>query len=663
MKKVFRLLVGLLCISAVMTACKPDPKPVLPEFPAKVTRTVGAGEIVNLTFAANLDWEISMNQEEATYFSLVDGGNSVYSLRGKASDDVKVQVKVAELKDLDNNHVCVLTMKMGDQEQVVAELTMAKTERVLNVYPVEMDDWGFVYAESGDLTFSYESTPVGADGVELAWPDEVNGFMTHVMINANFDWSVDGTPEWIMPIAGGESGVTELWLRGDASKYPLETAEATLKFVDATNTALEVATLKVSIPAAADYLVLDFAEISKFNNAGDAYHAMLGDYVEGGTATGSVIAVDGVQVVPFTFESQFGMQMPTIDVEWVTATIAEWDDSDDSVIQSRDVEIAVQANEGPAREAMVFALPANMSIDPYEMSEFEGGMPTGEVAEAYLPYLLTTIKQEGAPATIEYEHAFGEEIAFGISANGGSWPHNVLGNATERYDLLYTKDWDNDDVTFISKKEINNIYISILNAQGEFYEVENDWDASWLTYWRPASDKTSFKVQMDINHETATAAYNENTGDYEGGLYIEYADGTTATIYARFNANAAGGGDEGINLTFAYPEQAEGTDGSSLVKVTSGPHYNYCSMNYGVTEVWHVTFTKEYHTMSMINGLNANGFLENEEDAEWLGYEYSEGGSVITTNAAGDGKTGYILFSDGMGGIEFVLAVTLDIAE
>jgi hypothetical protein len=67
--------------------------------------------------------------------------------------------------------------------------------------------------------------------------------------------------------------------------------------------------------------------------------------------------------------------------------------------------------------------------------------------------------------------------------------------------------------------------------------------------------------------------------------------------------------------------------------------------------------------MSMINGLNANGFLENEEDAEWLGYEYSEGGSVITTNAAGDGKTGYILFSDGMGGIEFVLAVTLDIAE
>lgn len=663
MKKVFRMLTGLLCVGAVMTACKPDPAPVLPEFPSKITRTVGAGEIVNLTFSANLDWEISMNQEEATYFSLVDGGNSVYSLRGKASEDIKVQVKVSDLKDLDNNHICVLTMKMGDQEQVVAELSLAKTERVLNVYPVKMDEWGFIYAESGDLTYAYDSKPVGAEGVELAWPNEVVGFMTHVMVTANFDWSIDGTPEWIMPIEGGKNGITEVWLRGDASKYPLEGGVATLKFVDATTTTLEVAELKVSIPAAADYFVIDFDKSAKFNNAGEVYNAMVGEYLEG-AATGSVTAVDGVQIVPLAFVSQFGTQMPTTDVEWVTATIAEWDASDDAVIQNRDVEVYVAANEGPAREAMVFALPAGFSVDPYDMVEFADGMPTGEVAEAYLPYLLTTIKQEGAPATIEYEHAFGETISFGISANGGSWPHNVLGNATEHYDLLYTKDWDNDDVTFISKKEISNIYISILNENGEFYDVENDWDFTWLTYWRPASDNTRFKVQMNISHETAAAALNQNTGDYEGGLYIEYADGTSATIYARFNANATVGGDEGINLTFAYPEQAEDIDGSSLKKVITGPIYNQFSMNFGVTEVWHVTFTKEYHTMSMINGLNPDGVLAYDEDAEWLAYEYSEGGSSIMTDAAkGNGRTGAFLFPDGKGGIEFVLAVTLDIAE
>ncbi|MBR2061176.1 MAG: hypothetical protein IJ979_04550, partial [Tidjanibacter sp.] len=334
-----------------------------------------------------------------------------------------------------------------------------------------------------------------------------------------------------------------------------------------------------------------------------------------------------------------------------------------SVIQSRRVDIAVSANDGAAREAMLFVLPADMSMDVYEMAEFADGMPTGEVAEAYLPYLVTTIKQEAAPATLEYEHEYGETVAFGISENGGSWPHNELGNADEHYDLLYTKDWDNDDVTFVSKKEISNIYISILNEQGQFYDVENDWDFTWLTYWRPASDNTRFKVQMNINHPTATAAYNENTGDYEGGLYIEYADGTTATIYARFNANAASGGDEGINLTFAYPEYAESMDGSTLVKLTSGPLYNQYAMNYGVGDVWHVTFTQASHTMSMINGLTDGGFLENEEDAEWLSYEYSEGGSVIMTDAAGNGKTGAFLFSDGMGGIEFVLVVTLEIAE
>ena len=390
---------------------------------------------------------------------------------------------------------------------------------------------------------------------------------------------------------------------------------------------------------------------------------MLGDYVEGGTAGGYVTAVEGVQVVPFAFVSQFGMTMPSTDISWVTVGVAEWDDEDASVIQSRRVDIAVSANDGAAREAMLFVLPADMSMNVYDMSEFADGMPTGEVAEAYLPYLVTTIKQEAAPATLEYEHAFGETVAFGISENGGSWPHNVLGNADEHYDLLYTKDWDFDDVTIVSSKEISNIYISILGENGDFYEVENDTEFSWLTYWRPAADKTKFKVQMNTRHSTAEWALNANTGDYEGAFYIEFADGTTATIYARYNENASVGGDEGVNLTFAYPEYAE-SDGSTLVKLTSGPHYNYCSMNYGVTEVWHVTFTKENHTLSMINGLNPSYFYENPDDAEWLSFEYSEGGSVITTNAAnGNGKTGYFLFGESIENAEFALAVTLDIAE
>lgn len=664
MKKALKLFAGLLCLSAAMTACKPDPAPVLPEFPDKVTRTVAADEIVNLVFKANLDWKIEMNQEEATYFSLDNNGSAVYSLQGKASDDIKVKVKVANLVDLDNNHVCTLTMTMDGQSQVIAELTLSKTERVINIYPVKVDEYGsFEYASSGDLTYAYDSHTVGADGVELVWPEGMNGFMTRVMVSANFDWTVDGAPEWIKAIEGGQSGISELWIQGNPAEYPAEASEATLKFVDATQTTLEVATLKVSIPSANDYLVAEFAEELKFNAAGDAYNAMLGDYVEGGTAGGYVTAVEGVQVVPFAFVSQFGMTMPSTDISWVTVGVAEWDDEDASVIQSRRVDIAVSANDGAAREAMLFVLPADMSMNVYDMSEFADGMPTGEVAEAYLPYLVTTIKQEAAPATLEYEHAFGETVAFGISENGGSWPHNVLGNADEHYDLLYTKDWDFDDVTIVSSKEISNIYISILGENGDFYEVENDTEFSWLTYWRPAADKTKFKVQMNTRHSTAEWALNANTGDYEGAFYIEFADGTTATIYARYNENASVGGDEGVNLTFAYPEYAE-SDGSTLVKLTSGPHYNYCSMNYGVTEVWHVTFTKENHTLSMINGLNPSYFYENPDDAEWLSFEYSEGGSVITTNAAnGNGKTGYFLFGESIENAEFALAVTLDIAE
>ncbi len=660
MKKIFRLMSGLMCACALFTACSDD-EPIIPEFPtSQVVKTVEAGEVVSFTINPNLNWEVSINEEEATFFQLLDGTNPVYKLRGMAgSHEIKVQV--ADLIDMDEDHVCEVSLTMEHQTEVIAVLTLNKIAREIAIYPVKVDEYGaFEYATEGDLTFAYESTTVGDSGVALTWPDGMTGFMSRVKVVSNFDWTIDGTPEWIMPMDGGVAGETELWIQADPTKYPLEASEAELSFVDANNTEAVATKMKVSIPAAGDVLTISgFAEVSKFNAEGQFFHSMMGDYMDG-TSNGYVTSTENVQVVALTFVEQWGMMNPEIEPAWLTLEMEEWDTAEDAgVIQERMLHVGAMANDSDARKAYVFVLPADVAADAYSIAEMADGMPTGNIAEAYLPYLATTVEQEGAAkeASLTCQNEFGDATLTVV--NGGGWPYNELGNAQEFYELLYSSEWADDDTTFSSSKEISNIYISILNANGSFVDAENDQDASWVTFWKNGAG-TSFRINVDPTHATAENALNLNTGDYEAGVYVEFADGTAAIIYLRYNENATAGGD-GVSLAFSYPEYAVDMDGSSLVELTSGDLYDMYS-EYGAP-VWHVTFTKVAHTMSMLTGISTEWIatLENELDAEWLSFEGGSEFQTVITDEAGNGKTGAIIFRDGSNVIKLVLLCTLNI--
>lgn len=660
MKNIFRFVGSLMCACALFTACSKD-EPIIPEFPtSQVVKTVEAGEVVTISINPNLNWEASINEDEATYFQLLDGANAVYNVRGMAGNhDIKVQV--ADLIDMDKDHVCEVSLTMENQTKVIAVLTLGKVAREIAIYPVKVDEYGaFEYATDGDLTYAYESATVGENGVALTWPDGLNGFMGRVKVVSNFDWTVDGAPEWIKPIEGGKAGETELWIQADPTKYPEEASEATLSFVDVNNTEAVAATMKVSIPAAGDVLTVNgFAETSKFNAEGQFFHPMMGDYMDG-TSNGYVTSTENIQLVALSFVEQWGMQNPSIDTEWVTLEMDEWDTAEDAgVIQERTLRVGVTANTGDARKAYVFVLPADVAADAYSIAEMEGGMPTGNIAEAYMPYLATTVEQEGvaATATLTCLNEFGDATL--TQTKGGSWPYTDLGNAQEFYELLYSSEWADDDTTFNSAKEISNIYISILNANGNFVDAENDPEVSWVTYWKNGAG-TSFKINVDPTHATAENALNVLTGDYEAGLYIEFADGTAAIIYLRYNENATAGGD-GVSLAFSYPDYAVEMDGSSLVELTSGELYDMYS-EYGAP-VWHVTFTKVAHTMSMLTGISTEWIatLENELDAEWLSFEAGLEFQTVATTEAGKGKTGAIIFRDGSNVIKLVLLCTLDI--
>ena len=124
MKNIFRIMCSLMCVCALFTACSDDDV-IAPEFPtSKLVKNVQAGEVVTISINPNLDWEISINENEATYFQLLDGSNAVYNMRGMAGSH-QIKVQVADLIDMDKDHVCEVSMTMGNQTEVIAVLTLS----------------------------------------------------------------------------------------------------------------------------------------------------------------------------------------------------------------------------------------------------------------------------------------------------------------------------------------------------------------------------------------------------------------------------------------------------------------------------------------------------------------------------------------------------------
>lgn len=670
MKKIFSLLsFALIGASMIFTSCSEDDVPdtpptpptpeVTPNFPTAVSSDVAAGEKYTLSIEPNMDWEVTIPEASAAYFQILDGENLVYTLRGEAGKH-NVVINVANIEDFDNDRTCEVTMKMKGESRVIATLTLTKLEREMAIYGVMVEDNAFVYAEEGDLTYAYESTTVGTEGMTMIWPIEMSLYSTRVKVEANFSWIVDGTPEWIVPIEGGDKGVVELWIKGEPTAYPMTAQSATLKFVDAVNTEAVVAELKVSIPSAEEiFSVEGLEEYTDFNSEGAVYNSMIGDYVEG-SANATVTSTQGSMVYTLDFVEMWGVLEPTLDVEWVNVEFEEWDTTDASVIRSRTLRLGAVANQGIAREATILVVPAALATeDPYAIIKMENESVLREVNDTYKPYVATIIRQAAAPGIIE---VVGQEFMEGVGASitqldNSHWLFNSpeIESATEGWDLLYTEQWSHEDWSLRVNREYTAITTYTFNEQGAMVEMSGE-DA-WITYTE--YDENSLRIEMDPSKSTATGAKNALTGDYEGVLAIEDAEGTIAFILCRYNGEVSINTE--VSVAFAYPSYATSMNKSKLEELTEGDIFETYNSKYGV-RIFHLTYTIAKPTMSMLTGLTENYAYDNQADDEWLTYEYSMENQTIAMNKDnGNGKTGALVFKDNAGNNLFVLVCTLDI--
>ena len=646
MKK-FLTTISLLLL-AVACAPTPTPEPEAPSFPEAVTEAVLPGNEFTLNIAPNYDWEVSLSESSVAYFQIKDGQNAAYRVRGTAGEH-SIVIAVADVQLFDEQPVCEVTMTMQGQSKVIATLTMTATERVLKIYPVAIEDGAFAYATEGEQTYAYLETEVTADGMTMIWPAEMALYSTRVKVESNFDWIVDGAPEWITPIEGGTAGVTELWIKGDETKYPLSAQSATLNFIDAVATDKLVSSLKITIPAATDIFTVEgLTEKTEFNFQGHIYSSMIGEYVEGG-AIATVLGVDGSSVVAVEFTEAAGLVQAALNPQWLTIDYAAWDSSDNSVIQKRALTLSASVNDGAARKATVLILPQGVAADNIDLIALNGA-----ITDEYKPYVATIVEQAGDPGSIEI---VGEQTmeSSGNSIeqlDGSHWIFGLFPGVKTGYDVLYTSQWAYEDWYVNVARPYTEIKCYSFDTTGATVELSGD--TAWITTTVFGTNSEKVRIVMDKSKPTAAPSQNLNTGDYEGVVTFADQSGVFALIFCRYNEAAA---QISTGVSFYYPDYAA-QQNSTLVELTSGELYTkYAS--YG-EKVYHLTYTTATPNLSMLEGLPQTWGYVNEADKEWLKYEYSEDSQMVTMDAQkGNGKTGALVFGEG----SLVLICTLNIAQ
>lgn len=193
--------------AAFLPACTEENKeaPKEPVFPESVTKYIEpSGEAV-INFAANLDWKVSIPQD-ADLFRISDGSQDVFSVRGKAADNVTVTVKcTAESQDFEN-HTVDLTLEMGGKSQVIASVILPSDKRILNVTPADLNEKGDAFVPSTDekLDWSYTGKAIEENGnINMIWDASSRKYIAYVRFDANYEWKFMPSPEGI-EVAGGK---------------------------------------------------------------------------------------------------------------------------------------------------------------------------------------------------------------------------------------------------------------------------------------------------------------------------------------------------------------------------------------------------------------------------------------------------------------------------
>lgn len=450
-----------------------DPTPV---FPDMVILNIPAGETsCNVSFTPNMDWTVSIptDAETSEWFKLSDGVVETSSISGKASTEpVTIQVITTDQDVYDETPSCEVSLTMGGQTQVIAEVTRQTAAREFDIYlsgfqtdegTQEVIDFSFEYSETPVAKYTESSAPeVAPEGApELIWFTGKTGYMQVFKAESNFEW-LPSTPDWLTVTARPQEG--EYFVTADFAKITEQEINGDIGMIDFYDKNIDLATDPGNNAHNRYCFVLpDLTKVVRngsgaataafsFNAEGYAVDSN-GTVSEEKSSTGSLYSAKDVVFYIGEKKGKWYYGSEASRHDWVT--IADSWDETGSAFQLHDYTVSVKANEGETREVLVIALPKAMADNLNNIGGPDAmfGDESALLPE-YEPYLIATIEQEG-------EGGGGSDDGFSISESESNQMYQPLGYYT--FEDLTNGDPDADE-------DIANNW-DVIAAGGKLYRL------------------------------------------------------------------------------------------------------------------------------------------------------------------------------------------------
>lgn len=463
------LLVGtMLC----MNSCKEPEVENTPNFPEKISATVSAGDIYEFTITPNMAWTLKIPTDVASFFKFIVGESERYTLNGAAGTHT-ISVAVSATEEFDKVRVCEISMTMGGESQVVAELTRGAKERTLNIFAAEFNATDEAFATDEEGNWIYSSTP--ADRLDWVWCNEQ--WMQRVAVEADFKWSLaPDTPAWLNTNKNnGKEGKTELFLRINREQLPLEDVTCDIEFCSINDNngdgvvdeddIIVVKSYQTSIEGCKDVCEVEVSAALTFNGEGDYHQTTSSSYSD--YATARIYSPRGAEIVALNKGADGSYS--TEGAEWILLTIDEFpEEAGDYGVWERVMHIDTEANPNQeVREGAIAAIPRSIA---------KGGN--------YNPadYVVCTIKQEFTvvidnneaiyaydKSIMEAYNALFESMTAGTFPYDGEWQNIPYG-----YHLIYNSNYSSSDLVFNKPFARYEIY-GFEGYDGAQYEAGNCW--------------------------------------------------------------------------------------------------------------------------------------------------------------------------------------------
>ncbi len=573
-KNYFSLLCSvLLSISLLGTACSddggtPPPTPEEPSFPEAVVKTATAGETIELTFDANYDWMASVSEASYTYFQLLNGENTAKTVAGAKGENITIKVKVADVTVYDNAPSTEVTLTMNNQSKVIATITYPVTDRTFEVYAPVYNEYGVFEGEYAEEAIGEEDVLEMVYGAPEAGADAT--FFVPAKLVTNFPFIIAG-PEWMEALEAGVAGDNEVIIAADLTKIPADATEATIDILADSDSEEPVASFKVSIPGADEFVVVD-----NLDDEG-AVAELLIEYTSDATLT-----ANSAKMYSRTITSSKNVVLKAIDadgkaIDWFTVADEEWD-AEGAALQTRTLAIAnVKKNEGStAREAYIYAVPKALAED-FDIE-----------AEDASAYYVATVKQHSAPATLSIDESVFDATTTKFAVAGsdvnfwfieGDLSNIYIGS---RYDISYygaDAEWGSDNY-FIASRAIDSFEYYAYNSTGSFVKLSEE--DSWL-YASSFGGNLKFNISVDDSMPSFTDSVFALTGEAEAVILVKYTDGSYSGIYFHYKEESEAATEATLTYSNVAMEEIafESVEGNGWPYVSLPEADEYYSLTFG----------------------------------------------------------------------------------